>query len=120
MATTNLAQETYLPSGDEQAAKVYDFLAAHEAARGERPVPQYFLSGAETGDQVALPREVYEVVLKVVDAMRRGLAVSVAPQSQRLTTQQAVDSDDEDDLESTLESLRAARRVVSEQRRARS
>lgn len=174
MTTTNLGQETYLPPEDEQAARVYDFLAAHETARGERPAPQYFLSGAETGDQVALPAEIYDVVLKVVDAMRRGLAVSVAPQSQKLTTQQAadllgvsrptlvkfldtnllpyerigshrrlylrdvlafreerrreqyaalaatsVDLDDEDDLESTLESLRVARRVVSDQRQAR-
>ncbi|HZL03917.1 MAG TPA: helix-turn-helix domain-containing protein [Coriobacteriia bacterium] len=174
MGATNLTQETYLPPRDEQAAKVYDFFAAHEAARGERPGPQYFLSGAEPGDQVALPAEVYEIVRKVVDAMRSGLAVYVAPLSQKLTTQQAADLlgvsrptlvkyldtdrllyerigshrrlylcdvlafreerrreqyavleatsfdlDDEDDLASTLESLRAARRSVGGSRRAR-
>jgi excisionase family DNA binding protein len=175
MGTTNLSQETYLPPRDEQAAKVYDFLAAHEAARGERPAPQYFLSGAEPGDQVALPAEIYDVVLKVVDAMRSGLAVAVAPLSQKLTTQQAadllgvsrptlvklldagllpyervgshrrlylrdvlafreerrreqyaalaatsVDLDDEDNLEATLDALRAARQAVAGRRRARS
>ena len=172
IGTTNLAQETYLPPRGEQAAKVYDFLAAHEAARGERPAPQYFLSGAEPGDQGALPPEIYVVVVKVVDAMRSGVAVAVAPQSQRLTTQQAaellgisrptlvklldagllpyerigshrrlflqdvlafreerrreqyaalaatsVDLDDEDDLEATLQSLRAARKAVAGRRR---
>lgn len=91
MIVSELAQETYLPGEGQELARVYDFLAAHEAARGERPSPQYFLSGPNTGDLVALPPEVYEALRKVVEAMKSGLAVSVAPLSQTLTTQQAAD-----------------------------
>ena len=174
MAAVQLAQETYLPGEGAEMAKVYDFFAAHETAHGEPPAPQYFLSGPGPGDQVALPAEVYEILRKVVGAMRAGLAVSIAPQSQKLTTQQAadllgisrptlvkmlesgrisfervgshrrlylrdvlafredrrreqyealaataVDLDDEDDLESTLETLRDARKAVAQRRRAR-
>ena len=43
------------------------------------------------GDQVELPEEVYLALRKIVDAMRSGLAVSVIPQTTRLTTQQAAD-----------------------------
>src|SRR5450756_1248500 len=84
MAAVQLAQETYLPGEGAEMAKVYDFFAAHEAAHGEPPAPQYFLSGPGPGDQVALPAEVYEILRKVVGAMRAGLAVSIAPQSQKL------------------------------------
>lgn len=86
-----VAQETYLPAPNDSVAEVYDFIAAHEKARGGLPEPQYFLSGPDVGDQVALPAEVYQVLRKVVDAMSAGLAVNVAPVSQRLTTQQAAD-----------------------------
>src|SRR5664279_1325785 len=91
-STDKMTQETYLPENDSEAfAVVHDFLAAHEAKRGKRPAPRYFLAGAKSGDQVALPVEVYKVVYQVVEAMRAGLAVTVAPQSQKLTTQQAAD-----------------------------
>jgi len=87
-----MTQETYLPEHDPKTfAVVHDFLAAHEAKRGNRPAPRYFLAGAKAGDQVALPVEVYKVVYQVVEAMSAGLAVTVAPQSQKLTTQQAAD-----------------------------
>lgn len=175
MSNASLAQETYLPAAGEEGrglAEVYDFLAAHEAARGELPPAQYFLAGPEVGDQVQLPPEVYDVLLKVVTAMRAGLAVTVAPLSQKLTTQQAadllgvsrptlvkmldagripfekvnshrrlllrdvlefreerrreqyealeataVDLDDEDDLASTIDSLKEARRAIAKRRR---
>jgi excisionase family DNA binding protein len=42
-----------------------------------------------TGDQVFLPSEVYQVLVEVVEAMRAGKAISLAPTTQRLTTQQA-------------------------------
>lgn len=42
-----------------------------------------------TGDEVLLPSEVYQVLVEVVEAMRAGKAVSLAPTTQRLTTQQA-------------------------------
>ena len=43
------------------------------------------------GEQVPLPQEVYEVLMAVVEAMREGKAISVLPQTQRLTTQEAAD-----------------------------
>ncbi len=36
-----------------------------------------------------LPPEVYQVLVQVVEAMRAGKAISLAPTTQRLTTQQA-------------------------------
>lgn len=91
MGSEGLLQETYIPSTGDEVAEVYDFLAAHEAKRGERPPAQYFISGPEPGDQVHLPEEMYKLLLQVVSAMRAGLAVTVAPLSQTLTTQQAAD-----------------------------
>lgn len=43
------------------------------------------------GQQVPLPKEVFDVLVNVVDAMHEGLAITVAPMEQRLTTQQAAD-----------------------------
>jgi excisionase family DNA binding protein len=92
MSRAPLKQETYLPAPDGgELAQVYDFIEAHEAAGKEKPEPRYFLAGAEAGDQVEIPAEVYRVLRQVVDAMRQGLAVTVAPQTQQLTTQQAAD-----------------------------
>ena len=91
-ATATMTQKTYLPEHDSRAfAVVHDFLTAHESKTGGRPAPRYFLAGVEAGDQVELPVEVYNVVHQVVEAMAAGLAVTVAPQSQKLTTQQAAD-----------------------------
>lgn len=43
------------------------------------------------GEQVLLPAEVYEVLVKVVGAMREGKVITVVPRTQRLTTQEAAD-----------------------------
>jgi excisionase family DNA binding protein len=86
--------ETYPPSAapDGALAQLLDFIAAHEAAGRGAVAPRYFLAGsAAAGDQVELPREVYEVLHKVVDALGHGLAVTVVPQALTLTTQQAAD-----------------------------
>lgn len=85
--------ETYLPSAAdaEELAHVHDFLAAHEATGRGAIAPRYFLAGAKPGDQVEIPEEVHQVLRKVVDALAHGLAVTVAPQSTTLTTQQAAD-----------------------------
>ena len=72
-------------------ARIYDFLTAHERAGRGVPEPRYFLAGATAGDQVELPAEIYRVVRQVVEALRMGLAVTVAPHTQTLTTQQAAD-----------------------------
>jgi excisionase family DNA binding protein len=87
MATAALTQETYLPDSGTQVAKVYDFLQAHDKTTRGR----YFLVGAAPGDQVELPAEIYRVLRQVIDALRQGLGVTVAPVTQQLTTQQAAD-----------------------------
>ncbi|MFV0496219.1 helix-turn-helix domain-containing protein [Mycobacterium sp.] len=43
------------------------------------------------GEQIPLPIEVYDVLVRVVTAMGRQQAVTLAPIEQRLTTQQAAD-----------------------------
>jgi excisionase family DNA binding protein len=86
-----LSQQTYVGDDLVGVARVHDFLAAHEAAGREAPVPRYFLAGAATGDQVEIPEEIHRVLLQVIDSMQRGLAVSILPQSKTLTTQQAAD-----------------------------
>lgn len=175
MSGSTLREETYLPeeTAAQPLAQVYDFMRAHEAATGKRPEPRYFLAGGEPGDQVELPAELYRVLTQVVDAFRKGLAVTVAPKSHTLTTQQAadllgvsrptvvklldagkipyerngthrrimlgdlleyreqrraeqyaaleataVDFDEEDDLTTTLEELRAARKAIAARRRS--
>lgn len=43
------------------------------------------------GQTVPLPMEAFQVLVKVVEAMRAGKAITVAPLDQRLTTQEAAD-----------------------------
>ncbi len=173
MGTAEMKQETYLPEADgREMAKVDDFLGAHEAVGKGQVAPRCRLIGPDQGE-VEIPAEVYRVLHKVIGAMSRGLAVTVVPQSQKMTTQQAaellgvsrptlirllesgripyeragahrrvllrdvlayreqrredqyralaatsVDIDDEEDVETVLASLRAARRSVAEQRRS--
>lgn len=89
--SSSLHQETYVGDDAAGVAKVHDFLAAHEAAGRERPAPRYLLAGAAPGDQVEIPEEVHQILRQVIDAMQRGLAVTVAPQSKALTTQQTAE-----------------------------
>ncbi|RKS79695.1 excisionase family DNA binding protein [Actinomadura pelletieri DSM 43383] len=93
MEAVTLQQETYLPDDvtDERLAQVHDFLKAHEAAGRGLPEPRYFLAGASPGDQIEVPAEVHRVLTQVVEALRRGFAVTVAPSTKTLTTQQAAD-----------------------------
>lgn len=91
MSRAAVVEETYLPSREVELAPVLDFLTAQEAAGRALPERRYFLAGAHPGDQVELPEEVYLALRKIVDAMQSGLAVSVVPQTTRLTTQQAAD-----------------------------
>lgn len=93
MSTTAVAQEqTYLPDETQpQVADVRSFLAAHAAVRG-RPVERRFLLvGNDEGEQVELPEPIYQALVQVVDALAGGKAVTVAPRSTTLTTQQAAD-----------------------------
>ncbi|HEX3780048.1 MAG TPA: helix-turn-helix domain-containing protein [Pseudonocardiaceae bacterium] len=91
MSVAALKQETYLPREEERVAEVYDFLKAHDEAGRARLAPRYFLSGAEAGDRVELPPELYRVLRQVAEALRGGLAVTVVPQTTMLTTQQAAE-----------------------------
>lgn len=91
MASAALQQQTYLPEQVDQLARVFDFLSAHGERRGNRPVPRYLLVGPEAHDQVEVPAELHRVLLQVVEALQAGRAVTVAPQSLTLTTQQAAD-----------------------------
>lgn len=91
MSIAPLDQETYLPDTNDEVARVYDFLAAHEEAGRGKPQPRYFLAGPARGEQVELPPEAYRVLRQVIEAMRHNLAVTVVPQTQTLTTQQAAE-----------------------------
>ncbi|MGY4767714.1 helix-turn-helix domain-containing protein [Kribbella sp. CWNU-51] len=91
MTAEALEQQTYLPDQPEELATVASFLEAHQSRRGSSPEPRYFLAGAQEGDQVEVPEALHMVLLQVVEALRAGHAVTVAPQSSKLTTQQAAD-----------------------------
>lgn len=92
MSTSAARLETYLPeAGGGTIAQVCDFLAAHERAGRDRPASRYFLASSSPADRVELPAEVYRVLRQVVEALRQGFAVTVAPLAQTLTTQQAAD-----------------------------
>ena len=91
MGSLAFEQQTYLPEPVDEVAGVLSFLKAHEGREGARPSPRYFLAGADEHDHVEMPEAVHRVLLQVLEAMQAGKAVTVAPQSQLLTTQQAAD-----------------------------
>lgn len=91
MTVQPLDRQTYLPASPDQLAEVLSFIQAYEGANGTTPEPRYFLAGPGEGEQVELPETVYHVLLQVLQAMQAGKAVTVAPQNQILTTQQAAD-----------------------------
>jgi len=43
------------------------------------------------GKQAPLPVEIYRILVQVVEALREGKVITVVPQAQRLTTQEAAD-----------------------------
>lgn len=90
--STALAPHTYVPDDTETdgIAEVRSFLAAH-AARGSDVAPRYLLVGSAEGEQVELPRPIYDALLLVAESLAAGRAVTVAPESKLLTTQQAAD-----------------------------
>lgn len=91
MSGSALKQETYLPDASGQVGEVYDFIRAHEQTGRSLPEPRYYLCGSAPGDRVELPVEVYRLLRQVVEALQRGLAVTVAPMTKTLTTQQAAE-----------------------------
>lgn len=91
MTAEALSEQTYLPESAEQLAGVYDFLSAYQDRRGNLPSRRYMLAGADTHAQVEVPEEVHRILMQVVEALRAGRAVTIAPHSMTLTTQQAAD-----------------------------
>lgn len=87
-ANETLASSTHSAGDEQQLGRIYDMLTAEEALH---PRPRHYLVSGAEADPVELPQEVYEVLVHVVDAMRKGLSVTVSPTSQVLTTQQAAD-----------------------------
>ena len=86
-------QHTYLPPNadrDEYNA-VADFLAAYRDRYGSGPRTECFLSGPRAGERVPLPRDVYDMLVLVVEAMQAGMAVTIRPDHELVTTQQAAD-----------------------------
>jgi len=90
--TAALTEQTYLPDDTQaQAAVVHSFLAAHATVRGRPVEPRFLLVGHGEGEQVQLPEPIYQALVQVADALAAGKAVTVAPKSTTLTTQQAAD-----------------------------
>nr|WP_232212536.1 helix-turn-helix domain-containing protein [Actinomyces sp. oral taxon 849] len=80
--TVTTESRTYLPEEDV-AGRFAELEAALEAFSGA--------ALTVNGETIELPSAAAEALQQAVDAMRRGLAVTVAPQDQRLTTQEAAD-----------------------------
>ena len=80
--TMTTESKTYLPEEDV-AGHFAELVTALEASSGA--------ALTINGETIELPSAAAEALLQVVDVMRRGLAVTVAPQDQRLTTQEAAD-----------------------------
>lgn len=78
----DLLNEPILPLGAETLDGLHTLLSNLDG--------QVSLSTA-LAPAVALPDELRRVLAEVVDAMRRGQAISIVPSSQRLTTQEAAD-----------------------------
>ena len=56
-----------------------------------RPIGRACLRLMVDGEMVEVSPDVADVLVRVAQAMQQGLAVTVAPQSTRLTTQEAAD-----------------------------
>lgn len=90
-ASPAAVKETFFAPESPRTGQIHDFIEAHAERTGAAPRPQFFLSGSTTGDQVEIPSEIYDVLVKAVEAMRKGLAVTLTPSSMTLTTQQAAE-----------------------------
>lgn len=82
---------TFVPEGRDDMALVAGFLSAHERVRGSAASPRYALVGVDEHDRIELPATVHQALKKVVAALNAGKAVTIAPQTMKLTTQQAAD-----------------------------
>jgi hypothetical protein len=86
MSHARLEQQTVLPPEPDHGRDELHRLAAlfeHTPTAG-----QTVLVGPD-GVRVALPHSVYEALRQVVAALTEGLAITLAPHTMKLTTQQA-------------------------------
>ncbi|RMI29923.1 helix-turn-helix domain-containing protein [Nocardia stercoris] len=91
MAARPIEERTFLPDNTDQLAPVMSFLEAHERQWGTAAKPSYALVGIDEHDRIELPEEVHQALKQVVAALLAGKAVTVAPHSLTLTSQQAAD-----------------------------
>ena len=78
---------TFIPEDPDQLATIVGFLASHERIRGTVASPSFALVGIGEHDRIELPRSVHQALTKVVAALHAGKAVTVAPQTMKLTNQ---------------------------------
>ncbi|MER6936339.1 helix-turn-helix domain-containing protein [Nocardioides sp. NPDC127514] len=91
MTAEPLDQQTYVASATDALADVLDFIKAYESRRSAGSGDQHLSLGSDGDDHVDLPDPVYRALTQVVEALAAGKAVTIAPQHQLLTTQQAAD-----------------------------
>lgn len=91
MSAETVEAATFIPEDPKQLAPVVGFLATHERRRGATATPSYALVGIDEHDRIELPQSVHQALTKVVAALHAGKAVTIAPQTMQLTTQQAAD-----------------------------
>ena len=83
MKTSTLIDNPVLPPVDLQALEEFGRVLAATPTHAH-------LRGSD-GTEVAIPNEIYGVLLNVVKALSHGQAITVAPVNLRLTTQEAAD-----------------------------
>lgn len=86
---TFLKAATYLPQSTGELAAISDLLATFQTQQGSSTPQFYLFLGAKVGDRVELPEEIYRALVQVVEAMKRGMTVTIVPQAVMLTTQEA-------------------------------
>lgn len=81
-------KKTYFPQ--EKDAEIVDFVEAMKERGMSVPSARAALVG-EDNQRIELPAQLHSALVQVAEALMEGLAVSVVPQTLRLTTQQAAD-----------------------------
>lgn len=85
---TTTTSSVPIPEAAKAAGDALRALAAIKRRASARAVK---VRVAEAGDEVALPREAFDMLLKILGEMADGNAVTIVPVTAELTTQQAAD-----------------------------
>lgn len=91
VAVTSADRTYFPPDQTEEIAEVASFLSAYKEKYGEDAEPQFFLSGRDEDSHIALPRELYDILVEAVDALNSGKAVTIHPNNLTVTTQEAAE-----------------------------